>query len=148
MQRFAEARKNLNDLLADCERLLLREAEQPQMQNGGERRNDVIHPSEMAKTDWCPRSTYLRIKLARAGVLVPRDAHRFQLENIFEEGHEYHRKWQHRFRRMGRLYGYWYCEACTHRWITVSPEYCPECGAPAGALTYHEVGLRDRDNLI
>lgn len=148
MARFAAAQKNNNDLLADCERLLLREADDPQMQNGAERSHLVIHPSEMAKSDWCPRSTYLRIKLARAGALQAAEAHHFQLENIFEEGHEYHRKWQDRFRRMNRLRGRWYCEACAHKWIAISPHECPECGAPAGAVTYHEVGLHDREYNI
>jgi rubrerythrin len=148
MARFAAARKNNNDLLADCERLLLREADDPQMQNGAERSNLVIHPSEMAKSDWCPRSTYLRIKLARAGTLKPAAAHHFQLENIFEEGHECHRKWQARFRRMNRLRGRWFCEACRHRWEAISPPECPECGAPEGAVTYHEVGLKDTKHNI
>lgn len=146
--RFAAARKNQNDLLADCERLLLREADEPQQQNGGVRRNDVIHPSEMAKSDWCPRATYLRILNARAGIIPVVEAHHFQLENIFEEGHEYHRKWQARFRRMHRLAGRWFCEACSHRWHGVSPFDCPECGAPTDAITYHEVGLRDDAALI
>lgn len=148
MARFAEARKNNNDLLADIERLLLREHEEPQQQNGGVRRDDVIHPSEIAKTDWCPRSTYLRIKAVRDGVPVVTEAHRFQTENIFEEGHEYHRKWQDRFRRMNRLHGRWYCEACGHKWVATSPPYCPECGAPADAISYHEVGLRDEAILL
>jgi rubrerythrin len=148
LARFADARKNNNDLLADCERLLLREAEEPQMQNGVPRSALVIHPSEMAKSDWCPRSTYLRIKAARAGRLPEAEAHHFQLENIFEEGHEYHRKWQSRFRRMGRLYGTWFCEACTHRWLANSPTYCPECGAPDGALSYYEVQMHDAEHLI
>lgn len=148
MARFVEARKNGNDLLADCERLLLREAEEPNMQNGEERKQGVIHPSEMAKADWCPRATYLRIKAARAGTLPEKAANRFQLENIFEEGHEYHRKWQDRFRRMGRLFGRWYCAACEHRWMAKAPPYCPECGAPPGAIKYYEVPLLDREHLI
>lgn len=143
--RFGAARKNENDLLADCERLLLAEALEPD-----DRRQDVIHPSEMAKSDWCPRSTYLRIKLARAGVLKPGEAHHFQLENIFEEGHEYHRKWQTRFRRMGRLQGLWKCEACRCRWFDVSPMRCDneDCRAPANCLTYLEVPLSDPETLI
>jgi len=148
MGRFAKAAKNNNDLLADCERLLLREHDEPQVQNGGVRRNDVIHPSEMAKSDWCPRSTYLRIANSRAGIIPKTEAAHFQLENIFEEGHEYHRKWQSRFRRMNRLRGRWFCEACSHRWQAISPFDCPECGAPTDAISYHEVGLRDKDYLI
>jgi hypothetical protein len=146
--RFAQARKNENDLLADCERLLLHEATKPQMQNGGERRLDVIHPSEMAKSNWCPRSTWLRITLAMEDRLPPVDPHHFQLENIFEEGHEYHRKWQARFRRMGRLQGRWYCNACWHRWFDVSPIECPKCHVGASAIDYHEVPLRDDEHLI
>lgn len=148
LARFAEAQKNNNDLLADCERLLLHEATKPQMQNGGERRHDVIHPSEIAKTDWCPRSTYLRILAAREDRLPELAAHHFQLENIFEEGHEYHRKWQARFRRMGRLQGRWFCNACFHSWFDVSPYQCVACGAGNGCIEYHEVPLRDDSIML
>lgn len=141
LARFADARKANNDLLTDIERHLLYEATLPE-----ERRQDVIHPSEMAKTGWCPKATYLRIKLAREGRLAPREAHRFQLENIFEEGHEYHRKWQDRLRRMGRLRGWWLCLSCSAKWEDVSPERCVDCDSTA--LSYREVGLVDREHLI
>lgn len=148
LARFAEAKKSNNDLLADCERLLLAESFLPQEQNGGIRRHDVIHPSEMAKSDWCPRATYLRILRARAGTLPELESHRFQTENIFEEGHEYHRKWQDRFRRMRRLYGRWRCEACHAMWEGLPPDECPKCQAYPGAITYAEVGLTDDEHMI
>jgi hypothetical protein len=56
-----------------------------------ERRTDVIHPSEMAKSDWCARATWLRIK----GDLVPPvEKFDFFQKNIFGEGNTIHAKWQ------------------------------------------------------
>lgn len=68
-----------------------------------DRRQDILHPSEMAKSDWCPRASYFRIKTG----IVPEKKFSFVLENIFDEGHATHRKWQNRFADMGIIYGYW-----------------------------------------
>lgn len=57
-----------------------------------DRRRDVIHPSEMAKADWCPRQTYYRI--AEYPETNKVKANSVQLETIFEEGNEIHSKWQ------------------------------------------------------
>jgi hypothetical protein len=147
LARFTAARKvGTLDLLVDIERQLQWEATQPQEQNGSIRSDEVIHPSEIAHSDWCPLSTYLRIRWARDGKEIPRVVHAFQTENIFEEGHEYHRKWQGRIRRMGRLRGRWGCRNCKHRWMDVSPEVCPECGSRA--VDYFEVPLSDPAVLI
>lgn len=49
-----------------------------------------LHPSEICKKDWCPRSSWYTIK----GYPKKEDAFTFQRLNIFEEGHHIHRKWQ------------------------------------------------------
>lgn len=139
LKRIAEAKKSGSHLLEDVERHLIGEAEDGY--DPTNRRMEVIHPSEVASGDWCPYSTFLRIKLAREGRLPPRPANRFQLQNIFDEGHEYHRKWQSRAERMGRLYGTWECHLCHHRWKAVSPKECLSCGE--SAVNYREVGLHD-----
>lgn len=136
---IADAKKSGSKLLEDVERHLIREAEEGY--DPSNRRMEVIHPSEIASADWCPRSTYLRILLAREHRLPPRAANPFQRQNIFDEGHEYHRKWQSRAERMGRLYGTWECLPCHHRWKDVSPPQCPSCGG--SVLAYREVGLHD-----
>lgn len=55
-----------------------------------DRRLDCIHPSAMAHHDWCPRMEYFKLK----GGVPPIDPVRFQMSNVFEEGHLIHRKWQ------------------------------------------------------
>ena len=83
----------------------------------GDRRQDVIHVSEMAKADWCPRATYYRI----AGWNVPDDRFSLTLENIYEEGNSIHEKWQRRMRKTGKLWGYWQCAMC-HHWKICSAD--------------------------
>jgi CRISPR/Cas system-associated exonuclease Cas4 (RecB family) len=75
-----------------------------------DRDQKVIHPSEMCKDDWCPRQTFLRIRHYRqddAERLSSGRSYSFQLQNIFEEGHDVHRKYQGWLAEMGRLYGTW-----------------------------------------
>ena len=73
-----------------------------------DRRADIIHPSEMARTDWCMRATYLRM----TGHEAKDPPERLRSMLIFGEGHDIHAKWQRWFREMGILYGRWYCLAC------------------------------------
>lgn len=105
------------------------------------RRQDVIHPSEMAKSDWCPRQTYYRIRDTRAGKEIPTEYISAQLDNIFEEGNRIHAKWQGWLGSMGILWGNWFCTLCekTHRDQTI-PTACPKCG-DARFLTYREIPL-------
>src|SRR5258708_1016138 len=93
---YAEIKKNKNVLLSDIQAHLLAETSKPT-----DRRQDIIHPSEMAKGDWCHRATYYRL----AGWTPPKDdKFSFVLQNIFAEGHEIHRKWQKWISEMGRLW--------------------------------------------
>jgi hypothetical protein len=74
-----------------------------------DRRIDVLHPSEMAKDDWCHRSSYYRIKYLR----LPEDEpFSFQMESIFDAGNEAHTKWQNRMRQTQKLWGDWRCLVC------------------------------------
>jgi hypothetical protein len=110
--------------------------------------NDHIHPSEMAKADWCPRATYYRLKTGK----VFDDSFSFVLENIFDEGNEIHRKWQNRMRQTGKLWGSWRCLICM--------QWRHQCFAPGPAdggmcydkiihhWEYKEVPLEDKDSLI
>jgi CRISPR/Cas system-associated exonuclease Cas4 (RecB family) len=104
MADLAETKKNSSLLLGDIHKHLLDQHGKPT-----DRRQDIIHPSEMAKSDWCPRQTYYRL----AGVSPEKDrSFNAQLEAIFMEGHGIHSKWQKWLQQMDRLWGKWVCPVC------------------------------------
>lgn len=70
----------------------------------------VIHPSEMAKSTWCPRATWHR--LMKHPIEKEQRPNALRGEVIFAEGHDIHRKWQKWMRDMGILYGVWRCIHC------------------------------------
>jgi hypothetical protein len=67
------------------------------------------------------------------------------MQMIFGEGHEIHRKWQHRIWDLGRLKGMFFCFKCQYAWEAQSPETCERCGAERVFLVFHEVPLYDAD---
>ena len=73
-------------LLAPVERLLLEKNDL----NNQERDSLHLHPSEICKKDWCPRSSWYKIK----GYPSPEQSFTLQRLNIFAEGHLIHKKWQ------------------------------------------------------
>lgn len=82
-------------LLAPVERHLI-----GHYQKSNEARDtDHLHPSEICKRDWCPRSSYYKI----TGHPTPPERLSLQRMNIFEEGHSIHRKWQNWFKESGIL---------------------------------------------
>lgn len=126
-------------LLGDIQAHMIKEHSKPST-----RRQDVVHPSEVAKSGWCPRSTYQRIKACReAGDPFLKAPERVgvQLLNIFDEGHYIHDKWQKRLRDMGDLWGNWYCEFCGNlEKDAIYPKRCSSCDSTL--LTYREVPMR------
>lgn len=114
----------------------------------------VIHPSEMAKDDWCLLGTYRRILAGR----WPPEKFDFVRENIFEEGNDIHAKWQGRMGAAGfPLWGDWVCQICDHRARgCLEPEpyvdlYGPldECDYDGGhRWQYDEAHLDARDELL
>lgn len=71
-------------LLAPVERMLLE-------QNQTSDRDTLhLHPSEICKKDWCPRSSWYRIM----GYPEPPEKLTFQKLLVFAEGHNIHGKWQ------------------------------------------------------
>ena len=92
------------------------------------RRQDVLHPSELAKSAHCPLADYYRLVACDTGQTLPRqDPNRFRSEIIFSEGHEYHRKWQDWITELGVLEGMWLCPSCEHQWWDTSPLTCARC---------------------
>lgn len=66
------------------ERFLMRE------QLNSTRDTEHLHPSEICKRDWCPRSSWYTIK----GYEKAQESYTFQKLSIFAEGHNIHGKWQ------------------------------------------------------
>lgn len=90
-----------------------------------ERRWDIIHPSEMAKENWCHRGTYDRIYSEK-----PPEPEKFDFvqENIFGEGNGIHAKWQTWLADTGKLWGEWHCKLCQDGATgLVPPEFSDSC---------------------
>jgi len=110
--------------------------------DGKDRRNDIIHPSELSSDKWCIRHDYYRI----SGVPFEPKKIRFGLRNIFDEGHHIHDKWQERLWKMGILGGNFKCKLCGFKWDDTSPQQCPQC--LNSVLKYAEVGLYNEEYNI
>lgn len=110
------------------------------------RRQDIIHPSEMSHSDWCPLATYLRIVKLRSGGEHLKESFGFQSLNIFQHGHEVHHKWQNWLAEMGELWGVWECHRCEYTWTATSPGRCADCGSQH--ITYEEIPLPAEEELL
>ena len=73
----------------------------------GDRDMSFIHPSEMAKSDWCPRRANLRITGAETNKTDQNPSSK--MEMVFQEGHDIHTKWQQWMARADgiELFGKW-----------------------------------------
>jgi hypothetical protein len=133
--KFLDAKAKPTRLLGDIERHLL-------ARPVGDRRTDVLHPSEIIKKDWCKRGSYFllqgRTKIAEKPNL--------RLQSIFDEGHYIHAKWQNWFQEMGVLHGKFKCLSCNQISWGTSPKKCGNCGWTV--LEYAEVTLVDKDLRI
>lgn len=113
-----------------------------------DRRQDVMHPSEITKDGWCIREQYHRIQKARediaAGNRFIQERHPLRLQSIFDTGHAAHAKWQGYLSEMGALFGKWSCGFCAHSWHGEDGR-CPKCHHLG---TYGEVSLFNDDLLI
>jgi len=108
---------------------------------GENRRWDIIHPSELShQKDFCPRAVWLRI------VEGPVEPAKFDygLQNIFDEGHSIHAKWQQRMREATPLWGDWKCRICKSM-VCASEEpgsaWDGTCGPYGHLWEYSEVNL-------
>lgn len=116
-----------------------------QLRPEDDRRTDIIHVSEMAKPDWCPRASYYSL----SGLQADTTQTHFRARGVFDEGDRIHEKWQSRLWRMGILRGKFRCILCDHRWWATSPEFCPGCGwMGTDHLRYLEVPMMDSEFLI
>lgn len=135
LQKFLEAKKYKTRLVGDIERHLL-------SRPPGNRRTDVLHPSEIIKRNWCKRASYFLLK----GHTKIAEKPNLRLQSIFDEGHAIHAKWQNWFQEMGVLHGKFECRACLGITWGTSPEKCEHCGCDR--LLYDEVALVDDELRI
>ena len=132
LKTFLDAKSKPSRVLGDVERFIL-------TQPPGDRSTTVLHPSEIIKRDWCRRASYFLLN----GVPKVHEKIGMRLQNIFDEGHAIHAKWQRRFQDMGVLHGKFKCVVCDDVTWGTSPEYCEHCGSPNDKLVYDEVTLFD-----
>lgn len=122
LKSYLDASKRPSRLLGPVERWMLTRPPDTS------RRTDVFHPSEMVREDWCHRASWLAV----VGGESPRpERHNLRTNNIFDEGHFIHAKWQRRLAEMGNLYGLWQYPNGQREWGTSLSE------------DYREVPLRD-----
>lgn len=107
------------------------------------RDTEHLHPSEVAKTDWCPRSTYFKITDTEES---NPDSFNLRRMNIFQEGNDIHDKWQRWMWKAGGLVGNWQCKECGYGWMAKSPAICPDC--TSHRIKYKEVAIRNDEYKV
>lgn len=130
LQKYLDSKKIPTRLIGEVERHILK---QPR----SDRSTTVLHPSEIIKPDWCHRYSYYLLTGGEPKTEKPS----LRLQNIFDEGHAIHEKWQKRFQDMGVLYGKFQCLNCKKFVTAISPSNCTECNSTL--MEYREVSLKD-----
>lgn len=125
LQRWLKAAKSETRLLGKIDKHLI--SRPPDTS----RRQDVLHPSELIKSDFCPRAAYYRLQ----GYTPEPERHGLRMQSIFDEGHAVHHRWQGWLAEMGVLYGMWSTSEGTV-WATSSDIDVP-------TSHYREVPLKD-----
>lgn len=128
---YKESFKSRGRILPAVERALMRET----VIRNGNRDTLHLHPSEISKKNWCPRSSWYKIK----GYPATEESLSFQRLNIFAEGNSIHSKWQRWLHQAGILSGLWQCNHCVHRFYADAPNICPSCFSDD--LAYREVPI-------
>lgn len=134
-------RKSKGFVLSEVERSLIARTDD---RDGAE----FVHPSEVAKSDWCELATFNRMQTKT----WPTEDFNLIRENIFTEGDFIHEKWQRWLARTGKLWGAWECRYCGVIGTEVSgnlPAYDTGCqcagdeeGDPLDWWVYKEVPLK------
>lgn len=124
-------------LLGDIERHVMREAMQ------SDRDMSYVHPSDMAKPDFCSRWAYYTVTGTEVTGTTANPS--FQLQNVFAEGHTIHAKWQGWLQRMGVLWGRWECPGCGDEYFGFAGSGCAGCQTPP---VYREVPLWSDKHMI
>lgn len=138
LSKFLEAKKRESRLVGHIERHLLAREPEPRPQ-------DVLHPSDLIKKEWCALHAYHALK----GNYQPTmDKPNLRLQSIFDEGHAIHAKWQNWLMEMGVLYGKWFCHKCQAK--TTGNSARPLCVIHGyeSVFSYAEVNLFSKKHKI
>lgn len=135
LQKYLDTKKADTRLIGPIERHLMK-------RSPGDRSTTVLHPSEMIKSDFCHRYSYYLL----TGGKKKQDNPNLRLQNIFDEGHFIHEKWQGRIYEMGNMWGDFKCLVCKRITSGLSPEKCEYCNT--ATLKYDEVHLVDESLRI
>jgi hypothetical protein len=117
LQDFVKAGKLRTRVIGSVERHVLASP------RDDDRKHNVLHPSEMAGSDWCYRASYFQL----LGHPPAARSYSFQLLSVFEEGHAIHAKWQKWFHEMGNLYGVYQCISCGVKAWGTGKDACSDC---------------------
>ena len=98
-----------------------------------------LHPSEMAKNEWCSRATWYKMHDTEKTNPDSLDLRRM---NILAEGNNIHDKWQNWIWDTGMLFGTFGCKRCGGVWEDQAPDRHDECGAPREELVYKEIPIK------
>lgn len=130
LKQFIDVGKKDTRVINSIERYLL---SKPQ---NTDRRQDVLHPSDMVKPFWCHRTSYYKLQ----GYTPADSSFRSPLkrELMFEEGHRIHAKWQEWFKDMDKIIGSWLCSHCNELFWGLHSQAKEQC---VGPFTYKEVSL-------
>jgi CRISPR/Cas system-associated exonuclease Cas4 (RecB family) len=135
LQKYLDTKKADTRLLGPIERHLLKRVPD-------DRSTTVLHPSEMIKSDFCHRYAYYLL----TGGIKKQSNPNLRLQNIFDEGHFIHAKWQNRIYEMGNMWGDFKCQNCGGITSGLSPKVCEHCKCVT--LVYDEVALVDNSLRI
>lgn len=97
LKAYLDAGKRETRLLGAVERHIL-------LRPFDERRQDILHPSDIIKPEWCALAAYHALD---GNYVETREKPGLRLQSIFDEGHAIHAKWQKYLADMGVLYGVW-----------------------------------------
>ena len=137
LSRLKDTYRSRDVLLPQIERHVMR-----QMKSEGrpaDHSMEFMHPSDMAKTEWCGRHDYYRI-VGTPPEKVSQANPSFRMANVFAEGHAIEGKYQQWLWDMGVLVGDFRCKECGHRWYDTSPKACQFCLSER--LVYAEYPMR------
>ena len=138
LKNYKEMLKTKGRIVPAVQKVLLTE----QNEKNQHRDTAHLHPSELSKKEFCPRSAWYKIK----GYEASPESFSFSRMNVFEEGNNIHHKWQRWLHKAGILWGIWICEECHTLWSAKSPEKCIGCSSMR--IRYREVPLRDDEHHI
>lgn len=138
LQNYKEMMKTKGRILPAVQKVVLVE----QFEKNQHRDTAHLHPSELSKKEFCPRSAWYKIERKEAAP----ENFSFSRLNVFEAGNNIHNKWQRWLHKAGILWGIWMCEDCSNVWSGKSPEKCISCSSER--ICYREVPLRDDEHRI